>query len=604
MTLLKNVATSIFPLNTKKITILSIIFIIAISYWVFFYLQNNTESNIKNSLFEQQKMRQIDSTVALSNHISSSLDSVMARLQILANFAVLQQGELSSNETTKLLQEVYYQINSITLVDRLFILNKDNIATINIVPRDEKSFAGVDFSYREWVKQTKDTLMPVFSNGFEGRDGKYRIALSYPIVNKNTGQYLGLVGALIPTIQFFEHYGNIYDIKSQYLAVLDRNSVQLIHPVKSFIGTSFFGSHTQEVTGHNTILNNLIQTVLSGKQDSDIYQFNNGERLNTGSPIFIKGKPVYFVFVITPTSTIYSQINDVIFAQRLQTFSLLVGITTAVVVLIVFLIRWNNSLDREVKRRTKELDESNNQLVLTNKKLESANEQLKVHGNMQDEFINIAAHELRTPIQPILGLSETLKSKVKDNEQLSLIDIISRNANRLQRLAEDILDVTRIESHTLELYKKRFNLKDILSNLIQDYRSQIERKNNNNEQDLKIAYESKDDTIFVNADMERITQVISNLINNSLKFTKSGKISVTLEKNDSHAIVRVKDTGTGIEPEIMPKLFSKFASKSYQGTGLGLFICKSIIEAHGGNIWAENNSDGKGAMFAFSLPID
>jgi signal transduction histidine kinase len=128
--------------------------------------------------------------------------------------------------------------------------------------------------------------------------------------------------------------------------------------------------------------------------------------------------------------------------------------------------------------------------------------------------------------------------------------------------------------------------------LIQDYRSsQIERKNNNNEQDLKIIYESKDDTIFVHADMERITQVISNLINNSLKFTKSGKISVTSEKKDGHAIVSVKDTGTGIEPEIMPKLFSKF-------------ICKSIIEAHGGKIWAENNSDGKGARFAFSLPIN
>jgi signal transduction histidine kinase len=128
------------------------------------------------------------------------------------------------------------------------------------------------------------------------------------------------------------------------------------------------------------------------------------------------GKPIYFVFFITPTSTIYSQINGVISVQRLQTFSLLAGITTAVVILIVFLIKWNSSLDREVKRRTKELDESNKQLVLANKKLESANEQLKVHANMQNEFINIAAHELRTPIQPILGLSETLKSEIKNNE--------------------------------------------------------------------------------------------------------------------------------------------------------------------------------------------
>ena len=592
---------SIFPLDTKKITILSIILIIGISYGLFFYFQNNTENNIRNSLFNQQKQRQIDATEALSHHISSDLDSIMARLQMLANSAVLQEGELSGNETTELLQEVYNQINSITPTDRLFILNKDNIATINIIPKGEKSFVGINFSYREWVKQTKDTLMPVFSNGFEGMDGKYRIALAYPIVNKNTGQYLGLVGAAIPTISFFEHYGNIYNIKSQYLAVLDRNSVQLIHPIKSFIGTPFFGSHTQEVTGHNTILNSLIRRVLSGKQDFDIYEFKNGERLNTGNPIFVAGKPIYFIFVITPTSTIYSQINDVISVQRLQTFSLLAGITTAVVILIVFLINWNSNLDREVKRRTKELDESNKQLVLANKKLESANEQLKVHDNMQNEFINIAAHELRTPIQPILLLSDDLKSKIKDNEQLTLIDVISRNAKRLHRLTEDILDVTRIESKSLKLHKEQFNLNDVIVNTIDDIK--INRYFNNKKNDIKILYDSDKD-IFVKADKERLSQVIFNLLSNAIKFTsgEGGNISIISEKKDNQLIVSIKDTGSGIDPDILPRLFSKFVTKSFEGTGLGLFISKSIIEAHGGKIWAGNNSNGKGATFSFILP--
>ncbi len=590
---------SIFALNTKKITILSIILIILISYGLFFYFQNNTENNIRNSLFDQQKQRQIDATEALSHHISSDLDSIMARLQMLANSAILQQGELSGNETTKLLQEVYNQINSVTLVDRLFILNKDSIATINIIPKGEKSFVGVNFSYREWVKQTKDMLMPVFSNGFEGADGKYRIAITYPIVNKLTGQYLGLVGTALPTIPFFEHYGNIYNIKSQYLAVMDRSFFQLIHPVKSFIGTPFFGSHTQEVTGHNMILNNLIRTVLSGKQDFGIYEFKNGERLNTGSPIFVAGKPIYFVFVITPTSTIYLQINDIISVQRLQTFSLLAGITTAVVILIVFLIKWNSSLDREVKRRTKELDQSNKQLVLANKKLESANEQLKVHDNMQNEFINIAAHELRTPIQPIILLSESLKSTIKDNEQISLINAISRNAKRLRRLTEDVLDVTRIESKSLKLHKEQFNLNDIIVNTINDIKI---NRYFNNKNDIKILYECKD--VFVKADKERLSQVIFNLLSNAIKFTngEGGDISIISEKKDNQTIVSIKDRGSGIDPEILPRLFSKFASKSFEGTGLGLFISKSIIEAHGGKIWAENNADGRGATFRFSLP--
>jgi len=383
---------------------------------------------------------------------------------------------------------------------------------------------------------------------------------------------------------------------------LDRNSVQLIHPVKSFIGTPFFDNHTQEVTGNNTILNNLVRRVLSGKQDFDIYEFKNGERLNTGNPIFVAGKPIYFIFVITPTSTIYSQINAVISVQRLQTFSLLAGITAAVVILIVFLIKWNSSLDIEVKRRTKELDESNKQLVLANEKLESANEQLKVHANMQNEFINIAAHELRTPIQPILGLSETLKSEIKDNEQLALINVISRNAKRLRRLTENILDVTRIESKSLKLHKEQFNLNDVIVNTINYITAN--KYFNNKKDDIKILYDSDID-ISLKADKERLSQVIFNLLSNAIKFTngEGGKISVIAEKKDNQLIVSIKDRGTGIDPEILPRLFTKFATKSFEGTGLGLFISKSIIEAHGGKIWAENNSNGKGATFSFSLPI-
>jgi signal transduction histidine kinase len=198
-----------------------------------------------------------------------------------------------------------------------------------------------------------------------------------------------------------------------------------------------------------------------------------------------------------------------------STIIIIAGITTAAVILIVFLIKWNSSLDREVKRRTKELDESNKQLVLANKKLESANEQLRVHDNIQNEFINIAAHELRTPIQPMLGLSETLKSKIKDNEQLTLIDVISRNAKRLRRLTENILDVTRIESKSLKLHKEQFNLNDVIVNTINDIT--INKYFNNKKDAIKILYECKD--IFVKVDKERLSQVIFNLLSNAIKFT-------------------------------------------------------------------------------------
>ena len=244
-------------------------------------------------------------------------------------------------------------------------------------------------------------------------------------------------------------------------------------------------------------------------------------------------------------------------------------------------------------------------------------EKLKEADNMKNQFINVAAHELRTPIQPILSLSQVLQSKINDSKQRELLDAVVRNAKRLQRLTEVILDITKIESNTLNLKIEHFNLVDVIENAIQDIRNQYKMINNNNEK-LKLFYESDIQNIFVKADKERIAQVISNLLSNAIKFTEEGSVTINVkvkentnnndnnDNNDSYAaIVSIKDTGEGVDPDFFPRLFTKFATKSLEGTGLGLFISKSIIEAHGGRIWAENNKGGneKGATFTFTLPI-
>jgi signal transduction histidine kinase len=610
MTLLKNIS-NIFG-NTKKVLLFSIVIIITISYGLFFYLQDNIENNLRNQLFEQQEKLQIESTLALSRHIGSDLDSIMARLQMLANSDLLQQGDFSSNKTVDLLEKTYTQISTVTPVSRLLLLNADNIATINIISPEglRETFVGVNFSSFNWVQETKATETPVFSNAYQGiRTNEYRIAVTYPIINTETGEYLGLVATPIPTIPFFRYYGNIYDINSQYMAALDRDSVHLIHPVESFIGEPFFGNHTQETVGQNKILNNLITTVMSGGADSAVYEFNAGERLTTGLPIFVQGKPQYFIFVITPTATFYSEINDIVLMQRIQTFALLAGTTAAIIVLIFFLIKWNSNLNREVKRRTTELDESNKQLV-------QANEQLKVHEKMQREFVNVAAHELRTPVQPILGLSSVLLSKIKDSEQHYLVDVIFRNAKRLGQLTENVLDVTRIESQLFRLKRERFNLNDVIVDCVNDMTVNKNYFHGGSKKDVKISYQRQKDSFEVEADKARIIQVISNILSNAIKFSPQhgGTISISLEKeidgdddddDDGKAnrvTVSIKDNGPGIDSELFPKLFSRFTSKSFSGTGLGLFISKNIIEAHGGRIWAQNNHDGeKGATFSFSL---
>jgi two-component system sensor histidine kinase VicK len=252
-------------------------------------------------------------------------------------------------------------------------------------------------------------------------------------------------------------------------------------------------------------------------------------------------------------------------------------------------------------------------------------ERLKEVQKMKDEFISVASHELRTPIQPILSLSEVVRSKLKveDRELIQCLDIINRNAKRLQRLTEDILDITKIECQSLKLNKEKFDINKNILNIIKDVEKQISDPNK-----LKILFVEPREAIFVNADKGRIYQVIANLLYNAIKFTKEGTILVSVrmtqkkggnkeeEKEEEgrdygssssssrHVIVSVKDSGVGIDPEILPRLFTKFVTKSDKGTGLGLFISKAIIEAHDGKIWAENNSDGKGATFAFSLPID
>jgi signal transduction histidine kinase len=265
----------------------------------------------------------------------------------------------------------------------------------------------------------------------------------------------------------------------------------------------------------------------------------------------------------------------------------------------------------------------NTRLRENNELLNQQYQKVKESEKMKDEFINVAAHELRTPIQPILGLTDIMYSKIKDGSQLELLDIIIRNAKRLKRLTDNLLDVTKIESQSLMLNKEKFNLNILISEVLKDYVNKQK-----NPQQVKIVYDFKyKDDIIIEADRDRLSQVIHNLLDNALKFTitqnqqmifviidkkKESKEEEKEEKEKEEkeeeeeevVIVSVKDTGEGISKDILLKMFSKFTtSDSSTGTGLGLYICKNIVEAHGGRIWAENNLDEEGAIFSFTLPI-
>jgi signal transduction histidine kinase len=256
---------------------------------------------------------------------------------------------------------------------------------------------------------------------------------------------------------------------------------------------------------------------------------------------------------------------------------------------------WNKGLRKVVYIQTKELQETTKKLTY--------------HDKLQKEFIDIAAHEFRTPIQSVLGYSELIHTNLKNFEQY--FDKIIRNAKRLEKLTEDVLDVSRIEGKNLQLTKSYFDLNQTIKQVIEDHQKEALDK------DVKISFESKNNvTNTIYADEARLQQVIDNLISNAINFTNKGHIMISAYrgkednngKNDDadkeSVVVEIKDTGAGINPEMMSRLFEKFATRSISGTGLGLYISKSIVDSHGGKIWAHNNKDDKGATFTFTLPLD
>src|SRR5215216_6397312 len=651
----------------KEVAIVVIVSIFIISIVTLFYSTYDVQRDVRESLFEQQKDRQLSQVELIANNIRSDSQLALSHLRGLANSLYLQNGDLSGNATENLLKDTYNEVNGIG--DRLFVIDNKNIVRLNIVPEGENPFIGTDMSSIDWVTEARSKLAPMFSKEVVGLDGKHRIFITHPIINRQDGNYVGLVGLAIPTVEFFEKYGSVYNIESQFLVAYDKEGNYIATPRTELLGKNFFSEEVQKFFDYNADENKLYGQVFGERIPSyAVYDFGGGERLNTGYPVMINGEAAYFIFVVTPIETIYSQIDNILSRQQVDLLVQRLVSIAAIAAVTFFVIRLNNKLKQKVKERTKSLEELNEKLI-------KANERLEGNDKVQKEFINIAAHELRTPIVPILNLSEILYSNVKEHHQQQLqqreaqgeqhqlqqqeqeqqqkemLEIILRNANRLHQLTEDIMDVTRIESQTLQIRKERFNLNDAILNVTEDYKEQIANGNNGN---VKLIYEpansssssssnsnssngntsnSNSSIILVEADRRRLAQVISNLLNNAIKFTKEGTVTVTttsssiIKRKDAErdtgegqegggaaeeeVVIAVKDTGTGIDRELMPRLFTKFATKSYQGTGLGLYISKSIIEAHGGKMWAENNNDEgsdsetkhKGATFYFTLPV-
>jgi signal transduction histidine kinase len=549
-------------------------------------------------------------TDGLSKTLLHIIDPVSTNLEILSkivNYSNIGGTNIIMNavqNSTKSLTEGYYWIDENGRIVSISNVNSSIIDT----------YGGIDLSNREYFVIPKETHTSYYSSAIESIDKIPRLYISFPILERSDGKEV-FKGVIVASIKIHELGRFLQSELAPQVAgnvgLMDKNGIIIYGSNPSLIGKYYLGEEFQSLVPEEIRgpYNSLLARSLKGSAGAeDLILFGGNKTTLTYQPVFIGGKYLWTLFVSSPHQ-LAAEVGVLINNQK-NFSTLMILIIGAVALGIAFLIlSWNKRLESAVNSRTIELKDANNSLLRYNKLLESANEKLSIHDRMQKEFINIAAHELRTPIMPILGDAiylekqfEEGKTAVKvDREQVSSI---IRNAKRLRRLASDILDITKIESQSLKLNKEQFNIKDVILSSISDIKAQLLSSNPEQLENLTISYEPKD--IFVSADKNRITQVIFNLLSNSVKFTEKGSIEIMVEiENDNlginYVVVSIKDTGQGIDKDILPRLFTKFASKSFEGTGLGLFISKSIIHSHGGKIWAVNNND-YGATFYFKIP--
>lgn len=468
-----------------------------------------------------------------------------------------------------------------------------------------QQFTGADFSYREYYSQPRDTLKPYFSTLIESVDGVPRLTISYPIIGgSSTFKGVVVAGIEVNALGKFVQEQLVPDYKSS-VGLIDRNGIILYSSSSSqYVGKNIFGPEIQSILQPDVKepFNQFIRDSLTGKTGSGDFTSQGKTSTVAYNPVTIKGNEFAIMYIVTPhefAGTVVALVEQ----QRTLNSIIIVGIGAVSAGIAALVLTWNKRLERMVSKKTSELISRTEELEISNRNLEKAYEDLKIHEKLQTEFVNIAAHELRTPIQPLLGAAELIESQFQGKDKIEVthpeIEMILRNAKRLERLSSDILEVSRIESGALRLNRETFSLAYIIAGAVKDAMNQ----SNFNPDKLTIRYHADD--IFVHADREKTIQVITNLLTNAIKFTDEGTISVTTQrdKDNKLALVTVRDSGSGIDSEIVSKLFEKFATKSERGTGIGLYISKKIVEAHGGNILGENNLDGPGATFKFTIPL-
>lgn len=602
--------------SRNNVIILLMIAIIGIGLSILSYQYSSfTANEIANISSQDVRSNARIEVYQLSRILVRSMESISNNLQGLSNSISLL--DIENDNVKRLFDSAQSSTKDLTNGYYMFDMNGEIISKTSN-KSIEASYFGIQANSSDIFLSPNTRNTTYYSSIIDVNNEFPLLFISYPVLKNNVtidnstsqsnvSNFEGIVFTTIDLSKLGEFLQK--ELSPEFasnVGLIDKNGVILYSQNRNVVGKNYLTPEFQDLIPPEIkdIYNNILTTSLTGGSGLRDISFNDNMTTIAYQPITLDGEFLWSLYISTPHS-LASNVGYLINQQK--NFSTIVIIVVGSMAFgIAFLIlSWNKRLEGAVQSRTVQLKKTNESLIESNSLLGSANKQLEIHDNMQKEFINVAAHELRTPIMPILGEAELIENDISDNEFASVskeqISSIIRNAKRLDRLAADILDVTNIEGKSLKLNKSTFDIDEILSELVTEYSRHIENDQSKSK-GLKILYEPIHVSIF--ADRYRITQVISNIINNAIKFTDQGSISIEGTVSSTELTIKITDTGKGIDKEIVNRLFDKFVSRSEQGTGLGLFISKNIMESHGGTIVGYNNENGTGATFVFTLPLD
>lgn len=602
--------------SRNNVIILLMIAIIGIGLSILSYQYSSfTANEIANISSQDVRSNARIEVYQLSRILVRSMESISNNLQGLSNSITLL--DIKNDDVQRLFDSAQTSTKDLTNGYYMFDMNGEIISKTsnNSI---EASYYGIQANSSDIFLSPNTRNTTYYSSIINVNNQFPLLFISYPVLKDNVtindsayrsniSNFEGIVFTTIDLSKLGDFLQR--ELSPEFasnVGLIDKNGVILYSQNRNVVGKNYLTPEFQDLIPPEIkdIYNNILTTSLTGGSGLRDISFNDNMTTIAYQPITLDGEFLWSLYISTPHS-LASNVGYLINQQA--NFSTIVIIVVGSMAFgIAFLIlSWNKRLEGAVQSRTVQLKKTNESLTESNSLLASANKQLEIHDNMQKEFINVAAHELRTPIMPILGEAELIENDISDNEFASVskeqISSIIRNAKRLDRLAADILDVTNIEGKSLKLNKSTFDINEILSELVTEYSRQIENDQSKGKR-LKIQYDPIHARIF--ADRYRITQVISNIINNAIKFTEKGSIAIEGTMSSDELRIKITDTGKGIDKEIVNRLFDKFVSRSEQGTGLGLFISKNIMESHGGTITGSNNENGTGATFVFTLPLN